>query len=426
MSEEFLNDPETTYPFTIDPTISNGASYVSDTYVSEAEPSKSFGSVDHLRFGKTGNSLLFTLIRFDSLMESIVPIAAINSASMKFTFRSGQTTGSTGALWRITEYWAENITCNNRPSVASWQANDATSAPNKVNGYIDNYTFNVKTLIQDWIGGDYPYYGVYLTYTQHSVPDYNSVVSSDGEAHRAPVLTVNYGVRSPLPSGIKNNTIYFIRNYNSDKYLQAGNDRETLRQQAFSGDTNQQWKLVHHGSGWFSFVPMSNSSLRLDVPNRDDINGLDLWACGNNNTDAQRFRIIANGDGTYPIQPKTSYYSDTKPGCSTNMVLEVTNSSTVNGAVVQIWEYKGRDTMKWVFEEASTVGNGGPYTEHTSSSYNCMSYALKYYQSWLTPTGYELFHTQIGVGNRLDGGRRRVKKYLWSFLRTAPAGQVRL
>lgn len=27
----------------------------------------------------------------------------------------------------------------------------------------------------------------------------------------------------------------------------------------------------------------------------------------------------------------------------------------------------------------------------------------------------KLFHTQIGVGNRLDGGRRRVKKYLWSF-----------
>lgn len=38
----------------------------------------------------------------------------------------------------------------------------------------------------------------------------------------------------------------------------------------------------------------------------------------------------------------------------------------------------------------------------------------------------ELFHTQIGVGNRLDGGRRRIKKYLWSFLRTAPVGQVRL
>lgn len=39
-----------------------------------------------------------------------------------------------------------------------------------------------------------------------------------------------------------------------------------------------------------------------------------------------------------------------------------------------------------------------------------------------TTASHELFHTQIGVGNRLDGGRRRVKKYLWSFLRTAPAG----
>ena len=39
---------------------------------------------------------------------------------------------------------------------------------------------------------------------------------------------------------------------------------------------------------------------------------------------------------------------------------------------------------------------------------------------------YELFYPQIGVGKRLDGGRRRVKKYLWSFLRTAPVGQVRL
>ena len=38
----------------------------------------------------------------------------------------------------------------------------------------------------------------------------------------------------------------------------------------------------------------------------------------------------------------------------------------------------------------------------------------------------ELFYPQIGVGKRLDGGRRRVKKYLWSFFRTAPAGQVRL
>lgn len=48
-------------------------------------------------------------------------------------------------------------------------------------------------------------------------------------------------------------------------------------------------------------------------------------------------------------------------------------------------------------------------------------------EAWMTHVpGLKVFHTQIGVGNRLDGGRRRVKKYLWSFFRTAPAGQVRL
>ena len=33
----------------------------------------------------------------------------------------------------------------------------------------------------------------------------------------------------------------------------------------------------------------------------------------------------------------------------------------------------------------------------------------------LQESRHELFYPQIGVGKRLDGGRRRVKKYLWSF-----------
>lgn len=38
---------------------------------------------------------------------------------------------------------------------------------------------------------------------------------------------------------------------------------------------------------------------------------------------------------------------------------------------------------------------------------------------------HKLFYPQIGVGKRLDGGRRRVKKYLWSFLEPPRRGQVR-
>ena len=66
------------------------------------------------------------------------------------------------------------------------------------------------------------------------------------------------------------------------------------------------------------------------------------------------------------------------------------------------------------YEEASQIVDSSPLAAPVA---NVMGVAV---------FSHDLFHTQIGVGNRLDGGRRRVKKYLWSFFRTAPAGQVRL
>lgn len=66
-----------------------------------------------------------------------------------------------------------------------------------------------------------------------------------------------------------------------------------------------------------------------------------------------------------------------------------------------------------------TVAKAVP-AKATTSILECL--LLRAEKEEITLTGNNLFHTQIGVGNRLDGGRRRVKKYLWSFLRTAPAG----
>ncbi len=388
VSEEFLNDPETTYPVTIDPPISNGASTVTDTYVFGGQPGATHGSEDHLRFGRSGSYLYFTLIRFDKLMESIPPNATVTGAEMFFKFRTGQTTGSTGALWRLTSYWKEGINYDELPSNASWQVNDATSVANRVNGYIDNYTFDVKELVQSWAYGTYPHYGVYLTYTSHAVQDYNSVVSSDGEAHRAPTLTVSYTVSSVVPPGLKANAIYFIKNYSTGKYIQAGNSGQKLTQWAFTGNTNQQWKLEHHGNGWYSFYPLSNTSLRIDVPNSKDINGQEFQMAADSDASHQQFRITRNGNGTYWLQPRISYISYTQPGASSRMAMEVTGASSANGVEIQMWTLTGEPQMKWVFEEAATVGEDGPYTEHTSSAYNCMSYALKHYSELLRPDGF--------------------------------------
>lgn len=83
---------------------------------------------------------------------------------------------------------------------------------------------------------------------------------------------------------------------------------------------------------------------------------------------------------------------------------------TTNAAVASLNHVPGFDPLKFLRRTTSR-----------KTGEDVMRLDLRYKKLW-----FRLFHTQIGVGNRLDGGRRCVKKYLWSFLRTAPAGQVRL
>ena len=47
---------------------------------------------------------------------------------------------------------------------------------------------------------------------------------------------------------------------------------------------------------------------------------------------------------------------------------------------------------------------------------------IRAFSDWFETRFPDLLYTQIGVGNRLDGGRRRVKKYLWSFFKNRPGG----
>ena len=73
----------------------------------------------------------------------------------------------------------------------------------------------------------------------------------------------------------------------------------------------------------------------------------------------------------------------------------------------------------------STIGAGVGDASYETNGYSLSAeYGKRFTKDngfWIEPQ-VELFYPQIGVEKRLDGGRRRVKKYLWSFLRTAPAG----
>ena len=302
-----------------------------------------------MSFGRIGNDLLFSYIRLDTYMQAIPSNAAITSANMKLTFRTGQTTGSTGALWRLTQHWYENsVNCNSAPSVDTWWQNQAESPLHKKpNGHIDYYDFDITALTRSWKNGTYPYYGVCLTYTAHSVNDYNSIASSEDGAPRSPVITFEYEFAQT--SGITDGAVYYIKSVRSGKYMDVeGGLSNNVWQYNFNGTPAQQWKLVFDRiDGYYSIVPLVNTSYRLDIVDRTDANGKRMWITANDASDAQKFKIIStgiiNGAQTYKIQPKIS----------TTRVLDVYDNRTASGTNIHLWNDLNQNNQKWVFEKCS-------------------------------------------------------------------------
>ena len=247
---EYLAHPEIVYPVTIDPSITriSSNSNAQDTYVNEGAPTaQNYYSYDYIRFGKVNGYRNFGYHRFTSL-PSISHYTHINSATLKFTFRSGQntptsTSGVKMAVLRIAaKQWQEStITWKNQPY--------GTSGPlvNIVyNGsYLNYFSANITDMVCDWYRDNDINYGVDFTYNNENYNDYNSVVSSEGDAARAPVLTINYtawpqadrpniksrsdwGANSPIPSQYDARTRdqeRIIFHHSADKFSSTNEDK---------------------------------------------------------------------------------------------------------------------------------------------------------------------------------------------------------
>ena len=189
VSEEFLNSPDTVYPVTIDPSFTGSNSNAQDSYVWENNPNTNYGSLEYLRFGKSSGGMMYSYFRFNQL-PTLPDKVNITNATLKFTFRSGQTSGANGVCKVVeAKQWSESsITWNNQP-YGQW---GYTSSHNNY----QYYNFYVKPYTDMWYNGDYQNYGICFTYS-NMINDYNSVVSTEGEAGRAPTLTITY-VSAPI------------------------------------------------------------------------------------------------------------------------------------------------------------------------------------------------------------------------------------
>ena len=143
--------------------------------------------------------------------------------------------------------------------------------------------------------------------------------------------------------------IYQIRNLNSNLYLSAESDTlqngTNVIQTAKENATK--WTLKDAGSGYYYFYADDSHLLDIDYGQTDNGTNIGLW--NNTNSDAQLFKLVDNGDGTYLI---TTAVTEDASG------IGVTGGSKDDGANVIEWELDGTANQSWILEPVIVPING--------------------------------------------------------------------
>ncbi len=137
---------------------------------------------------------------------------------------------------------------------------------------------------------------------------------------------------------------YRFRNAGSSLYLEVADgtaEAGTNVQQGRSGAAN--WTLQDAGNGYYKLYSAvgDGSSFLLDLDYGKPDNGTNLGIWTDTQSDAQSFKFVSNGDGTYAIVTKATHE---KSG------LGIDGGSTVEGANVIQWTLDGSDNQKWIPE----------------------------------------------------------------------------
>ncbi|MBQ8921806.1 MAG: RICIN domain-containing protein [Oscillospiraceae bacterium] len=198
-------------------------------------------------------------------------------------------------------------------------------------------------------------------------PQYRTQVSSQQTAYNQPPHPSFYlGSDQPLPArpnvvingsastkkagaSVDTTEIYQIRNLNSNLYLSAESDTlqngTNVIQTAKENATK--WTLKDAGSGYYYFYADDSHLLDIDYGQTDNGTNIGLW--NNTNSDAQLFKLVDNGDGTYLI---TTAVTEDASG------IGVTGGSKDDGANVIEWELDGTANQSWILEPVIVPING--------------------------------------------------------------------
>lgn len=225
----WLSAPGRRWPVTLDPTVTIGASQITDCHIADSTlANTSLCNNDFLEFGYGNSSSGYyrrrALLKFD--LAAIPKSAVIKAADLKLVRESAGQVAATfpAQAMRVAKDWNTSATWNS-PGITgtTWTAG-GTYGPTQmdarpVNNQDAEVHFYIPYLVQLWVQGAYPNYGVELTSANEATIGHARFgASSDPVATSRPEFSVDWTVQQG-----QRDTNTFVTRKLSDRCEAGGN-----------------------------------------------------------------------------------------------------------------------------------------------------------------------------------------------------------
>ncbi|SFG12413.1 Pectate lyase [Lachnospiraceae bacterium C7] len=176
----------------------------------------------------------------------------------------------------------------------------------------------------------------------------------------------------PSSSNILSNGWYYIKNINSQKYVEVtnGKDANGANVAQFQGNDSscQKWYVTNLGNNYITLKTGLPSGRMMDVYNGENKDGANVQIFDRNGADAQTFKVVKSSNGAVCLLSKSS--GETK-------ALDVYGSSADNNANLNLWTYSGIPCQQFLFEaigggsssQGGASGNTSGNKEHVDGSF---------------------------------------------------------
>jgi RHS repeat-associated protein len=345
----FLQDSNTLYPVTIDPTIDSW-NVMTDSYISATNPNTSYSTATSMYTGLTP-SYGATRALGQFYLPALPSSSKITSANFNAYQWKVDSTNVTIDLFRNTSSWTGSTTWNTQPTTASTRESTVTS---NVSGAY--WQWDITQLTKDWYNGVQVNNGFTLKQQNETTSPYRAFNAVDSGSN-TPRLTINYTVDPVGTESYWGFSKDNVNTANGNLVLQQGdlsipgrgipvsisrtyNSRasSTAGMFGYGWRSNVEAQLVDSGSGPITLI---------DADGTRHIFGQSVGG-GYYAVDGIYLTLIKNGDGTYTITQTDGTIVNFNTSGQISSMMDTNNNTTsytyTSGKLTTITDASGRTT----------------------------------------------------------------------------------